>query len=191
MTSEPTNQPSSSGPNATQPGFPPPARPYKASRRLLGAGIIVAVLAVGAAGGVGASRYIHTSRPHSVLLLQPAPIAQMKDDSPVAIKGQVTEVFGSKFIVQDDTGRMLVDTGPRRDSGKALAKGEAITVQGEFKHGFVHANVMTRADGTSEVFGSPKHARPERGPGDRPGPRADRGPGPDRAPGSQPPAPRG
>ena len=36
---------------------------------------------------------------------------------------------GNKFIVQDDSGRTLVDTDPRGDSVKPVAKGEAVTVQ--------------------------------------------------------------
>ena len=31
--------------------------------------------------------------------------------------GQVAEVFGNKFIIQDDSGRTLVDTGPRGEGG--------------------------------------------------------------------------
>ena len=160
MTSETTNNASGTGPDATRPGLPPPTRRFKVSPRLMSAGIVIAVLAVGAAGGVGANRYIQKSRPQSVLLLQPAPIAQMKDPSSVAVKGQVAEVFGNKFIIQDDSGRMLVDTGPRGEGGKLVAKGETITVQGHFENGFIHANVMTRADGTSVAFGPPKHPRP-------------------------------
>ena len=185
MTAEPTNNASGTGPDATQPSLQPPRRRLKVPARLMSAAIIVAVLAVGAASGVGANRYIQKSRPQAVLLLQPAPIAKMTDAGPVAVKGQVAEVFGNKFIMQDDSGRMLVDTGPRGEGGKLVAKGETITIQGSFDKGFIHAHVMTRADGTSEAFGPPKHPRHERGFGDRPGPHADRGPGSDRDPGRE------
>jgi hypothetical protein len=178
MTSETNHNASDAGPDATFPGVPPRPR-LKVSRRLMGAGVVIAVLAVGAAGGVGANRYIQKSRPQSVLLLQPAPIAQMASGRDLAVKGQVAEVFGNKFIIQDDSGRTLVDTGPHGEGAKPAAKGETITVQGHFDDGFIHATVMTRADGTSEAFGPPKHPRPEHGPGDRPGPHADRGSGSD------------
>ena len=181
MTSEPTNNTSAAGPDGTPPS---PRRCPKISRRLMGAGVIVAVLAVGAIGGVSANRYIHRSWPQAVLLLQPAPIAQMTERTPVAIKGQVAEVFGNKFIVQDDSGRTLVDTGPRGENAKPVAKGETLTVQGRFDNGFIHAQVMTRADGTSEAFGSPRYGHPARGPGGWHGPRGDRGPGFDRGPGA-------
>ena len=37
--------------------------------------------------------------------LRRRPITAMKDGSQVAVKGQVAEVFGNKFILADDTGR--------------------------------------------------------------------------------------
>jgi hypothetical protein len=189
MTSETANNASGAGPDAAQPGLPLALRRFKVSPRLMSAGIVIAVLAVGAVGGAGANRYIQNSRPQSVLLLQPAPIAQMIP-GPVAVKGQVAEVFGNKVIIQDDSGRTLADTGPRGEGGKLVAKGETVTIQGRFEHGFIHANVMTRADGTSEAFGPPKHPHHEGGPDDRPRPRAERGPGFDHGPGREPPPPR-
>lgn len=156
------------------------------SRRTKLAGVALAILVVGAAGGAAASRYARHHQPQAVLLLQPAPIGQMKDATPVAVKGQVAEIFGNKFIVQDDSGRALVETGPRGDDGKLVKKGDAVTVQGRFDRGFIHAQVMTRADGTTEAFGPP---RPEHGPhGDRgpghgpKGPGMGPGNGPDRGP---------
>ena len=147
MTSETTNNASGPGP-----GLPPPPRRFKVSPRLMTAGVVIAALAVGAVGGAGANRYIQKHRPQAVLLLQPGPIAQLKDRTPVAVKGQVAEVFGNKFIVQDDSGRALIDTGPRGEGGKLVAKGETVTVQGHFDNGFIHAQVLTRADGTSEAL---------------------------------------
>jgi hypothetical protein len=187
MTSETTNNPSGTGP--VLPGLPPAPRRPKVSPRLISAGIVAAVLAVGAAGGAGADRYIQKTRPQGVLLLLPAPIAQMIP-GPVAVRGQVAEIFGNKFIIQDDSGRTLADTGPRGEGGKLVAKGETVTIQGHFEHGFIHANVMTRADGTSEAFGQPNHPRSEHGPDDRPGLHSDRGAGSDRGHGREPPPPR-
>ena len=59
------------GPDGVRPGLSPRRQ---LPRRLLGAGILVAVLAVGAAGGASAIRYVERTHPRSVLLLQPAPI---------------------------------------------------------------------------------------------------------------------
>lgn len=159
MASETTNPTSSTGPAA------PPPRRFTVSRRLMNAGIVIAVLAAGAAGGAAAYHRLQKHHPHAVLLLQPAPIARMADSDPVAVKGQVTEIFGNKFIIQDDSGHTLVDTGPGGEGARPIAKGETVTVQGHFDHGFIHAEVMTRADGTNEAFGPMKHPRHEHGPG--------------------------
>ena len=147
MTSEPNN----TSPNSTGGPAGLPAR-RTLSRRFMTSAAIIAVLAIGAVGGAGASRFAHRYWPEAVMLLQPAPIAQLKDATPVAIKGQVAEVFGNKFIVQDDSGRTLVDTGPRGERGKPVAKGEAVTVQGHFENGFIRAQLMTRADGITEAL---------------------------------------
>jgi hypothetical protein len=189
MTSETTGNASGPGPDATRPGPQSLSRRFKVPPGLIGTGIVIAVLALGAAGGAGANRYIQKWRPQSVLLLQPAPIAQMTNSGAVAIKGQVAEIFGNKFIIEDGSGRALVDTGPRGEGGTLMTKGETVTVQGQFENGSIHANVLTRADGTSEAFGPPKPPRPERGPGDRLGPRADRGPGRELPPPPPPPPP--
>ena len=81
MTSETTN-------NTKPRCAPPPPRRFKTSRRLMSVGIIIAVLAVGAAGGAGAYRYVQKPHQQSVLLLQPAPIGQMTDSTAVAVKGR-------------------------------------------------------------------------------------------------------
>jgi len=102
MPSETPDKASRTGADATK-----PAR-IKVLQRLIGAGIVITVLAAGAAGGAGAYRYVQKSHPQSVLLLQPSPVAQMTESGAVAVKGQVAEVFGNKFIIQDESGRTLL-----------------------------------------------------------------------------------
>jgi hypothetical protein len=46
------------------------------------------------------------------------------------VKGQITEVLGNKFIVQDPSGQALVETGRASEGGGLVAKGETVTVQG-------------------------------------------------------------
>lgn len=170
--------------------LPSPARTlYK--RRSLTAGIAIAVLAVGAAAGAGGTRLAQRWQPRSVMLLQPTAISTMQDSSPVAAKGNVAELFGNKFILQDASGRALVDLGPRGEGGNAVAKGETVTVQGRFERGVVHAEIVSHADGRSESFEPPRPPRPDRAPpppgadqGPPPPPRADRG-----LPEAPPPAP--
>ena len=143
-------------------------RSSRARRLLVGAGC--ALLITGLAGAAIAQAPPpppDPGQPQAVMLLTPVPIARLQAGGPVAVKGSVAEIYGNKFILQDDTGRMLVDLGPRGEGGDAVTKGEQLMVQGEFDRGFVAAQVVSHADGRNEAFGPP---RP-------PGPRADRGPG--------------
>jgi uncharacterized protein YdeI (BOF family) len=187
--------------NSSEPrALPPPQRRIRLSRGTGAAAALAVVLIAGAALGAGGTKLAQNWQPRSVMLLQPAPIDKMTERSPVAIKGDVAEIFGNKFVVQDGSGRALVDTGPRGDDRMVVTKGETVTVQGRFDRGVVHADVLAHADGRNEAFGppdrEPKGPKGPKGPKDGPGARADRGPppppdrdGPDRdAP--PPPPPR-
>lgn len=136
-------------------------------------GIAIAVLAVGAAAGAGGTRLAQRWEPRPVLLLQPSTINAMRPDSPVAIKGDVAEIFGNKFVIRDDTGRALVDLGPRAQDDGVVTNGETVTVQGRFDRGAVHAQLLVHSDGRADAFGPPP--RPDRGPPEPPR-RPDRGP---------------
>ena len=163
----------------SEPRALPPRRHL--SRRAIGGGILLAVLVAGAAVGAGGTHLAERWQPQRVMLLQPGPIDQMKDATPVAVKGDVAEIFGNKFIVQDGSGRALVDTGPRGDRAPPAVKGETLTVQGRFDHGVLHAEIVSHADGRNEAFGPPHGPKGLKGLKDGPGDRADRGPpgGPD------------
>jgi hypothetical protein len=128
------------------------------------ASIALAVLAIGVAAGAGGTRLAQRWQPRSVMLLEPAPISTMQEGNAVAVRGSVAETFGHFFILQDSSGRALVDLGPRGDDVEATTKGENVTVQGLFDRGLIHAQVLAYADGRSEEFGPPP-----------PPPRADRG----------------
>ncbi len=117
--------------------------------------------------------------PQVVMFITPVQIALLQPSDVVAVKGRVAEIYGNKFILEDDSGRMLVDLGPRGDDAVVVTKGEQVSVQGRFDRGFVAAQVLSRADGRSEAFGPMAPPPP-------PGREADRGPG--RRP--PPPAPR-
>ncbi|MGZ5911256.1 MAG: hypothetical protein ACXWLB_15365 [Reyranella sp.] len=172
--------------SATSPAFPPPHRFFPTRGRLL-AGTAGVMLAAVLSGAALAADPTDPARPQAVMLLTPSPIGKMQSDGPVAVKGTVAEIFGNKFVLQDDSGRALVDLGPRGDDGNAVTKGEAVTVQGMFDGGFIKGQVLVHADGRAEAFGPPHPPRPERGPGRPPGPRAERGP--DRGPPPPPPTP--
>ncbi|NTI32985.1 hypothetical protein [Rhizobium rhizogenes] len=143
--------------------FPPIHQPPKKRTRHLAAfGITAfAILAVGAAGGAGAMKL---TRPSVELApMTPVAISSMPDWSLVTIKGKVSEVFGNKFIVQDDSGRALVETGPAGDNGKLVDVNELITVQGRFEHGFLHGSYIVGQDGRTEALG-PAGGPPHHGP---------------------------
>lgn len=120
----------------------------------------------------------------ATLLAGPAvaqvPIASLNSRG-ITIQGTVTEVFGNRVILQDQSGRTLVDLGPPHHSSLRLAPGERITVAGEPRENGFHARVVTREDGTSVTIdrGPPPRAdraapRPERRAEERgPGARAE------------------
>src|ERR1700761_6711303 len=146
--------------------------PAGSSRRLvrnrsLFAGLALAVLA--ASGGAGAMKIAQKWQPRSVLLLQPVSINELKTGSLSAVRGNVSDIFGNKFLVEDGSGRALVDLGPRGENAAAVTKGENVTVQGMFERGVVNAQVVSHADGRNEAFGPPPH-------GPQPPPRMAEGP---------------
>ncbi len=133
------------------------------------AAAIVGAFAIGA-GATALAQRAHP--PITFVALTPGPVSAMKDWSPVAVKGTVAEIFGNKFIVADDSGRALVETGPQGDDGKLVAKSETVTVQGRFEHGFIHAVAIEHGDGHTDVVAPPGPPppgpmRPDHGP-DRP-----------------------
>jgi uncharacterized protein YdeI (BOF family) len=163
--------PTSSVPLSEPPTRFRPFRPGKRSPALF-ATLLVA-FAIG--GGVTAAA-LQARRP-SLVMLTPASITSMHDWSEVAVKGQVAEIFGNKFIVQDDSGRALVETGRRGEGGQLVAKSESVTVQGRFEHGFIHAEVISHLDGRNDFVGPPGPPPPPPG-----GPQALRAPGGPAAP---------
>ncbi|MDR7147520.1 hypothetical protein [Rhizobium sp. BE258] len=122
-----------------------------------------AVLAIGAAGGAAAMKF---TRPGIELApLTPTSISSLKDDwGVVTLKGKVTEIYGNKFIVQDETGKALIETGPAGDDGKLVAVGEPISVQGRFDDGFLHASYVVHQDGKTDALRPPPGPPPHGGP---------------------------
>jgi len=133
-----------------------PAQRRRSRHRGLLAGVaLIVTLAVGVAIGGLVTHTSHAPLAGTEALLNPVQIAAMKDWSVVAIKGQVAEIFGNKFILQDGSGRALVETGPQGEDGALVAKDEAVTVAGRFEHGFVHAEIVVKADGRTVALGPP------------------------------------
>jgi hypothetical protein len=142
---------------------PHPKPPHShRTRRLAPFGVTAfAILALGAAAGAGAMKL---TRPSMELApMTPVAISAMPDWSLVTVKGKVAEVFGNKFIVQDDSGRALVETGPAGEGGKLVGLNEAVSVQGRFERGFLHPSFIVRQDGSVEALG-PAGGPPRHGP---------------------------
>jgi uncharacterized protein YdeI (BOF family) len=127
---------------------------------------LAAVLIAGAAAGAGAMRFVDRHQSQAVMVLQPSAINTLRDNTIAAIKGKVANTFGNAFIVDDGTGRTLVDTGPRGEGRIIVTPDETVTVQGRFDGGRLHAQVLMHADGRTEGFGPDKPPTSKRGPGD-------------------------
>jgi hypothetical protein len=111
-------------------------------------GALAAPLAMGAVGLSLAQGTAFQPTP-----VEPVAIQALAPSGATAIKGTVAEIFGNKFVVQDPTGRALVETGREGEDGRLVAKGETVTVQGRFETGFLHARVLTHGDGRTTVLG--------------------------------------
>jgi hypothetical protein len=135
-------------PPEPQPRF----RPLQSGKR--SPALFAALLVAFALGGGVTAVALQARRP-ALVMLTPAPITSMHGWSEVAVKGEVAEVFGNKFIVQDDSGRALVDTGRSGESGNLVAKSETVTVQGRFEHGSIHAHAISHPDGRNDFVGPP------------------------------------
>lgn len=117
-------------------------------RRPLLLGAVAIPLVLGVAGLSFAQNRVAAPTP-----VAPTPIGSLMTSRDVAAKGDVAEIYGNKFIVQDPTGRALVETGPRGAGGTLVKTGETVTVQGRFENGFMHAAVITHADGSQVLLG--------------------------------------
>lgn len=151
--------------------------------KLIGGSALVGMLLVGAVAGAAVMKL--SSGDQRQALLPPVAINAMADDALVAVKGNVAEVFGNKFIISDSSGRALVDVGPGGQSAPLVKQNEEVTVQGRFDDGFVHAGMVIHADGRVDELRPPHSHGPRHGwkdfGRDRHGPEDADGPPPPRA----------
>lgn len=139
----------------------------------LGAGLL-------ALGGATGAVVVAETRP-SVSMAPAAPVAirSLSSIGIVTIRGRVAEVYGNKFVMQDGTGRALVDTGREGDERQLVVVNQPVTVQGRFDRGFVNAAFLVGPD--NKVLALGPLAGPPHGPHD----------GPDPGPGAPPLPPPG
>ena len=91
-------------------------------------------------------------------------ISELFPAAAVKVAGRVDEIFGNKYILQDETGRALIELGPEGHDAVRGGVGQSVTVEGRFKEGFIHADAVTTPDGRRIELRDGKHG-PKHGPG--------------------------
>lgn len=86
------------------------------------------------------------------------PIENLENREGITISGEITSVVGNNFVVNDGSGEVIVDAGPRWWHQLDLTTGESITVVGEMDEGEFDAFSLTRENG-EEI-----NIRPSEGP---------------------------
>ena len=145
----------------------------------LGAAVLLAIGAAGGAGSMSLARPTVEMAPTVATAIAKLP----ESDGVVTVKGHVAEVYGSRFVVQDASGRAMVDAG----RGETMTAGMPVTVQGRYADGQLRASYLVDSAGQVEAVG-PRGPHDARGPENR-GPRGDGPPppppgGPEHGPGS-------
>jgi hypothetical protein len=148
----------------------------------LGAAVL---LALGAAGGAGA---VSLTRPAIEMApTNPIAIASLSTAGDVVtVKGRVAEVYGNSFVLQDSSGKAMIEASP--ESGATIAQGTALTVQGHYADGHLRASYLIDAAGRVKAvapIGPGPHHGPGHGRDDRPAHAGPGGGGPD-GPGCEP-----
>jgi hypothetical protein len=84
------------------------------------------------------------------------------------ISGEIVSVVGNNFLLDDGTGQIIVDAGPRWWQEINLSPGEEVTVTGELgKGGEMDAYSITRNDGSTIEIRSSEGPPPWAGGGNR------------------------
>jgi uncharacterized protein YdeI (BOF family) len=75
------------------------------------------------------------------------PIGDLRNYQKITVSGEVKSIVGNQFILEDSTGQIIVDAGPRWWHSIALNQGESITVTGEMDGDELDAFSITRSNG--------------------------------------------
>ena len=143
----------------------------------------VALVGMGMAAGAGAVSL--TRPPVEMAPTVATPVAKLAaSNGTVTVRGRVAAVYGNRFVVEDDSGRALVDAG--RD-GAGLRTGAPVLVQGRFDEGQLRARFLVDGQNGVREVGAPPPPRPG---ADAPPPPPPGGPGaPPPPPGAGAPPP--
>lgn len=136
-------------------------RSGRTRQALIGVGLL-------ALGGITGAAVMARTRPAvSMVAATPVAIHALPSVGIVTIRGHVAEIYGNSFVMEDGTGRALVDTGPWGDKRHLVTASEAVTVQGRFDRGIMHAAFLVGSDGSILPLG-PLAGPPHDKPGQRP-----------------------
>ncbi|WP_199246039.1 DNA-binding protein [[Phormidium] sp. ETS-05] len=75
------------------------------------------------------------------------PIRDLQRTAGLTISGEIRSVVGNEFILDDGTGQVIVDAGPRWYHQLNLRQGERVTVVGEYEGYDFDAFTITRENG--------------------------------------------
>ena len=109
----------------------------------------------------------------------------------ISIKGTVADIFGDKFVLEDKSGRILVQTGPAGPQAAPVRSGETVTVIGVPGDRTFDARKILRESGEIAFDAPPPPPREPTGAGVDPGPRRLIGGSAPPPPPGAPPGPRG
>jgi hypothetical protein len=75
------------------------------------------------------------------------PIRELQRTSGLTISGEIRSVVGNEFILDDGTGQVIVDAGPRWYHQLDFREGDRVTVVGKYKGYDLDAFKITRENG--------------------------------------------
>lgn len=75
------------------------------------------------------------------------PIRELQRTSGLTISGEIRSVVGNQFILDDGTGQVIVDAGPRWYHQLDFREGERVTVMGKYEGYDLDAFTITRENG--------------------------------------------
>ena len=70
---------------------------------------------------------------------------------PATISGTVSDTFGSRFVLETEAGKVLVDIGPKGSEKVTVKRGEKIQIEGDRVDNQLRARRVTMADGSAFV----------------------------------------
>ncbi|WP_162987188.1 hypothetical protein [Sphingomonas paeninsulae] len=151
-------------------------------RRLKIGSAAIALLAIGGGAGAFAAHSFHPA-----IAMAPTHAVTIKslseDSGIVTVKGRVAERYGNQFVLEDGTGKTLIDAGPVGEQASLAPVGSIVSVQGRFDNGAFRPAFFVDPSGKVVSLG---HGGPGRhghaGPGGPRGIDGDRGEGPHHGP---------